>query len=51
MALPMKIDDWPLRADRADVACCALLWPAGFALCAIRCWPVLTCARVDGGAG
>jgi uncharacterized protein involved in response to NO len=69
----------PLRADRVDVACfalvllgaavrvagpplapaltvgsvllSALLWSAGFALYAVRYWPVLTRARLDGKAG
>ncbi len=69
----------PLRADRVDVACyalvllgalvrvavpllapafsvssvllSALLWSAGFALFAVRYWPVLTRARLDGKAG
>jgi uncharacterized protein involved in response to NO len=69
----------PLRADRSDVACYALvlaaalvrvfvpladpgatlpavllsaaLWSAGFALYALRYWPVLTRARVDGRPG
>jgi uncharacterized protein involved in response to NO len=69
----------PLRADRADVACYALvlgaalvrvlvpwlapqayldavllsslLWSAGFGLYALRYWPVLTRARLDGKPG
>jgi len=69
----------PLRADRADTACyalvlsacvvrvaipllvptltlpaiqgSALLWSAGFALYALRYWPVLTRARLDGRPG
>jgi uncharacterized protein involved in response to NO len=69
----------PLRADRFDVACyalvllaglarvfvpllwpaaslaaleaSALLWSAGFGLYAVRYWPVLTRARLDGKPG
>ncbi len=69
----------PLRADRFDVACYALVllaalsrvalplalpgltllavqasalfWSAGFGLYAVRYWPVLTRARLDGGPG
>ena len=69
----------PLRADRADVACYALvlcsavvrvfvplfapaatvaavllsagLWSSGFGLYAVRYWPVLTLARLDGKPG
>ena len=33
------------------VLCSAVLWSAGFGLFAVRYWPVLTRARVDGKAG
>ncbi len=41
---------WPASIVEA-VLCSALLWSAGFALYAVRYWPVLTRPRLDGKPG
>ena len=41
---------WPV-ASLAALQASALLWSAGFALYAVRYWPVLTRARIDGRPG
>jgi uncharacterized protein involved in response to NO len=41
---------WPL-ATLASLQASAVLWSAGFGLYAVRYWPVLTRARLDGEAG
>ena len=41
---------WPL-ATLASLQASAVLWSAGFGLYAVRYWPVLTRARLDGTAG
>jgi uncharacterized protein involved in response to NO len=35
----------------AAVQCSAVLWSGGFGLYAVRYWPVLTRARIDGKRG
>jgi uncharacterized protein involved in response to NO len=41
---------WP-AASFAALQASALLWSAGFGLFAVRYWPVLTRARIDGRPG
>ena len=47
VALPQAAPQWTIHA----VLCSAALWSAGFGLYAVRYWPVLTRARVDGRQG
>lgn len=47
VALPLALPDFYLLSVRAS----GLLWSAGFALYAIRYWPALTRARLDGKPG
>ena len=47
VAVPHLAPQWTVQA----VLCSAALWSAGFGLYAIRYWPALTRARVDGRPG
>ena len=47
VAVPHVAPQWTIHA----VLCSAALWSAGFGLYAVRYWPVLTRARVDGRQG
>ena len=47
VAVPHFAPQWTIHA----VLCSAALWSAGFGLYAVRYWPVLTRARVDGRQG
>jgi uncharacterized protein involved in response to NO len=47
VALPLALPQWSVAA----VLLSAALWSAGFGLYAVRYWPVLTRARLDGRPG
>jgi uncharacterized protein involved in response to NO len=47
VAVPLVVPSWLIPA----VLCSAALWSSGFALYAVRYWPVLTRARLDGRPG
>ncbi|MBC7956913.1 MAG: NnrS family protein, partial [Cytophagales bacterium] len=47
VALPLALPAWTMAA----VLVSAGLWSAGFGLYAVRYWPVLTRARLDGKPG
>jgi uncharacterized protein involved in response to NO len=47
VAVPLVAPSWLIPA----VLCSAALWSIGFALYAVRYWPVLTRARLDGRSG
>ncbi len=47
VGVPLAVPAWSMHA----VLCSAALWSAGFALYALRYWPVLTRPRLDGEPG
>lgn len=47
VGVPLAVPAWSMQA----VLCSAALWSAGFALYAMRYWPVLTRPRLDGKPG